>query len=368
MKVCVTGLRGIPHVMGGVEMHCQQLYPRLKQRLEDTEFEILARAPYVTGGPRVFDGVRVTPLASPRNKYLEAICHTVVSVFYARLVAKADVLHIHAVGPGVLAPLARLAGMRVVFTHHGADYKRAKWNGLAKLVLRVGERLALRNADRVIVVALSLARDLRRENPSRADDIHYIPNGIDRRGSEEAEGRRNVLARFGLAPSSYVLAVGRLVPEKGLHTLIAAVNQLGSPVRLVIAGAADHDSEYSRQLLTMASDRIVFAGQMRSNELAELYVNAAIFVLPSTHEGLPLAALEAISHSAPVILSDIPPNRDLGLPDRNYVPPEDVEALKAKLREQADSLRVPAAEFAEKFDWDAIADQTADLYRGLRRP
>jgi glycosyltransferase involved in cell wall biosynthesis len=218
----------------------------------------------------------------------------------------------------------------------------------------------------VIVVALSLAEELKRRNPARSADIHYIPNGIDRRLVDSAEGRRNVLTRFGLTPSSYVLGVGRLVPEKSFHTVIEAMEGLDPSLRLVIAGADDHDSEYSRSLLKRASDRIVFVGQMRSNALAELYRSAAAFVLASTHEGLPLAALEAISHSAPVVLSDIPPNRDLGLPDHNYVTPEDADALRARLKGPLALLRVPALEFAEKFDWDVIADQTADLYRGLQ--
>ncbi len=53
----------------------------------------------------------------------------------------ADIVHIHAIGPALLVPIARLLGIKVVFTHHGPDYDRDKWGFWAKTMLKLGERM-----------------------------------------------------------------------------------------------------------------------------------------------------------------------------------------------------------------------------------
>ena len=122
MKLCAIGLRGIPDVMGGIESHCQQLYPRLVA--QGAEVTILARSPYVENKPYQYQGVKVIPVWAMRHKFLETFLHTFVAIFYARLFVHPDVIHLHAIGPALFTPLARLLGMKVVVTHHGADYDR----------------------------------------------------------------------------------------------------------------------------------------------------------------------------------------------------------------------------------------------------
>src|SRR5262249_13197411 len=149
----------------------------------------------------------------------------------------------------VLSPLARLLGMRVIVTHHGCDYARAKWNGLAKAVLRLGEWLSVRSADRVIVVSNNVAEALRRQHPRAAGRIVHIPNGADASAASTRENDDALLEHFGLAHENYVLAVGRLVPEKGFHELIEAFRESHIDAKLVIAGGADHEDVYARTLM-----------------------------------------------------------------------------------------------------------------------
>ncbi|MEO0570036.1 MAG: glycosyltransferase, partial [Pseudomonadota bacterium] len=88
-----------------------------------------------------------------------------------------------------------------------------------------------------------------------------------------------------------------------------------------------------------------------------------LFVMPSTHEGLPIAALEAWAMQAPMLLSDIQPNLDVGLPENHYFPTSDVEELTARLRGDETGLRalpLPAA-----FNWTSIAEETAEIYNSL---
>lgn len=362
MKVCVTGLRGIPGVMGGVETHCQELLPRLKQIRGNNEYIVLARTPYVASSAYEYAKVKVVPLPCWRNKYLEAASNTLVAVLYARFIAKPDLLHIHAIGPALFAPIARLLGLRLVVTHHGQDYDRSKWNRFAKWCLRAGERCAVLNAHRLIAVSQSLAAELKRRYPEHAAKIDYIPNGFSLQAGN-AEGSWDFAKPFGIEKGRYILAVGRLVPEKGFHELIAAFRRASRPdLKLVFAGKADHEDEYSRQLLKNASRDIVFLGFQGPDVLQQLYAHASLFVLPSHLEGLPIAALDAACLGIPVVLSDIVPNLELGLPAANYFPTGNIEALAAKLAATHEEFRTDPRSISGRFDWDAIARATADVY------
>jgi glycosyltransferase involved in cell wall biosynthesis len=360
--ICVTGLRGVPGVMGGVESHCEELLPRLAELDPALEIEVLSRQPYVPPGPREYRGIAVTPLPSPKGKSTEAIVATARAVLYARQKG-AHVIHIHAIGPALMAPVARRLGMKVIFTHHGADYNRAKWGGFARRMLRAGEKFGIRSANAVIAVSPSLASDLKQRFPDHAGKIRYVPNGapaLPDDGDAEA-----VLSNLGVARDDYVLAVGRLVPEKGLHDLIAAHRRSGTAKKLLIVGGADHGSAYSRELQSQASPDVIFAGIHPRSVLKHLYENADRFVLPSFHEGLPIAALEAGSAGCPMILSDIQPNRDVGLADACYFEAGNVDALAAALSKDRSVFLTDPEFFRRTYDWDEIAARTCDIYRAV---
>ena len=109
MKIVVIGTRGIPDILGGVETHCQELYPRLAAAGHDVT--VIRRRPYVTDDNRrdEYRGVKLVDVYAPRRKSLEAIVHTFLAVIRARRL-KPDVLHVHAIGPALMVPLARRLG------------------------------------------------------------------------------------------------------------------------------------------------------------------------------------------------------------------------------------------------------------------
>src|SRR3546814_2062610 len=122
--------------MGGVETHCEELLPRVKRLAPEASIAGVVRGPYVPIGEREHLGVRIVPIASPRSRSFEAIIATFNSVLAARRDG-AKLVHIHAIGPALLTPLARMLGLRVVVTHHGEDYRRAKWGFVARQMLRL---------------------------------------------------------------------------------------------------------------------------------------------------------------------------------------------------------------------------------------
>ncbi|MFZ5601327.1 MAG: glycosyltransferase family 4 protein [Pseudomonadota bacterium] len=365
MKICAIGLRGIPSIMGGIEKHCEQIYPRIAALDDSIQLQVTGRSPYLPTRRSNHLGVEIVALWAVRNKYLETILHTFLAILYARFVARADLVHIHAIGPGLLAPLARLLGLKVLITHHGADYHRQKWNSFARFLLRLGERLAISASHRTIIVGSSLCEQLKRQHPRHAHKLIYIPNGasIERRPPESLRNHP-VLQQFGLQPGGYVLAVGRLVPEKGFQDLVQAFRGTPLPGKLVITGGADHPDEFSRNLERQQNEQIIFTGFQSGDALAALYANASLFVLPSYHEGLPIAALEALSFGRPVLLSDIAPNQDLQLSPACYFPTGDWRALARKIQTPDYSIfQTNTVDILSRFDWDEIARQTLQQMR-----
>lgn len=368
MKVCVTGLRGVPGIMGGIESHCEELLPLIKARHPDIQIEILARAPYVDKDPVPFHDMKVVPMPSSQRASLEALLGTFSSVLYARFRAKADLLHIHAIGPALLTPIAKLLGLKVVVTHHGKDYDRAKWGAAAKAMLRCGEWCGVVWADAVVAVSPSLTEDLRRRFVKHAGKIAYVPNGASELPEQLGDNEGDPLATFALQPMGYIIGVGRLVPEKGFHDLIDAFELAEGQRKLVIVGGADHASEYSRALTARGGGNIIFTGRLARSSLRRLLEGAALFVMPSYHEGLPIAALEAAVTQTPMLLSDIVPNQDIGLSANHYFRVGDTEQLAELLRQPASDFRIDAAEIRSRFDWPQVAAKTFAIYQAVYGP
>lgn len=364
MKICVLGLRGIPDVLGGVETHCEQLIPRLQRQRPGDHYTVVGRRSYCPHSPFSCDGVRVVALPHARNKYLEAISNSALGVLFARFYLHADVVHIHAIGPALVCPVAKALGMNVIVTHHGADYDRDRWNVFAKTVLRLGEFCALRFADHVIVVSPTLTEQLKSRYRARSARISFVPNGathiLQQTASKHERG--SVLARFGLTHGEYIVTVGRLVPEKGFEDLIRSFKSTEHLAKLVIVGEAAPSDRYAVRLRSEADDRVIFTGYLPPTEMTVLLREASLFALASRHEGLPIAALEAAILGCPVLLSDIRPNLDIGLAQVHYFRVGDIEDLRRKLTAPHETYRVEPDFILNRYDWDRISESTSAVY------
>jgi len=309
----------------------------------------------------------LTRLWSPTTSGLEAFVHSLLGALYAAF-KRPDILHIHAIGPAIVTPLARLSGLRVVVTHHGPDYDRAKWGSFARWVLRKGERWGMRYSNARIAISKVIADSIC-SNDGR--DSYLIPNGAVR--SERLNTEESVRA-FGLQSGRYFLQVSRMVPEKRQLDLIAAFhNAKLDGWKLALVGGLD-DTDYSNRLRAAAqSADVVLTGFLSGTPLRQIYSHAGGFVLPSSHEGLPIALLEALSFGLPVVASDIPANLEVGLEPEQYFPLGDTSALANRLRKLATAHTDDAARkarqawVAEKYDWDRSAVATLHVYQDVTK-
>lgn len=364
LRVAWVGLRGFPNVQGGVETHAEQLCPMLHEF--GCDVTVLTRKSYqLESTGQHWKGVHFVRLWAPRDKHLEAIVHTFLAVTYAGLVLRPDVLHIQAIGPSLWTLWARVLGMRVVVTHHGPDYDRQKWGRVARTALRWGEACAARWANQLIVISKVIQETVALKYGRNCE---VIPNGIT---TPNQTPSASILQRFDLKAYRYVVLVSRLVPEKRHLDLIEAFQRANlADWKLVIVGAADHADAYARSVVEAAehTPRVVLAGFQTGEDLQALYANAGYFVLPSSHEGLPIAILEALSFGVPVLASDIPANLEVGLPKDCYFKLGDRDAMATCLKthvEDGESLTardIRRQWASEKFSWERSARATVAVY------
>lgn len=364
MKIVVIGTRGIPNILGGVETHCEELYPNI---VRDTNYEVtvVARSCYVKQKLTQFKGVTLKTIYAPKSKALEAIVHSFLSVVYAAI-KRPDILHIHAVGPNLVAPFARLMGLKVVMTHHGPDYERQKWGRFAKLFLKTGERAGVKFANKVIVISEEIKNSITAKY-GRKDAI-LIPNGVSITGRPSTN--KEILRKYGVDTGNYIFTLGRFVPEKGFDYLINAFKKSGlsQKFKLVLAGDADHETEYSKNLKEQALRQgVLLTGFIKGEVLEQLFSNCALFVLPSFYEGLPISLLEAMAYKLPILASDIPANTQVQLPKDSYFSVGNEDELSAKLVRllESDAPQNSVAYNMEKYNWEKIAVNTALVYKML---
>lgn len=362
--LAVIGLRGVPGVIGGIETHCELLYPALVEIAPDLDVVLLARRAYVARSRFPLGRAVVRALPALFGRGPETVSHTLLALIYARWRLRSRLVHLHGIGPAFFAPLARLLGMHAVVTHHAADFQRRKWGGPGRSFLRLGEAMAARFADRVICVSDALRRDFLSRYPAAELRTVTIRHGA-RVDAVERRECAQVVGSLGLTPGNYVLAVGRLEETKRFDDLIAAHDAAGpNALPLVIVGASIGDAGHEESLRAAAGPGVVFAGFRTGIELAALYRGGALFVHPSEMEGFGLVVLEAMVAGLPVRLSDIPPHREFGLADRCYFAVGDRHTMRSLFQNPPSSPDETTgyADIIERHSLDASIIAHANLF------
>lgn len=366
LRVAMIGLRGIPATYGGVERAVEELAAQLAGRGHDVT--VYARTAYSERGRSEFRNVSITRLPQINTKHLEAASHSFLSLVHALVRGRFDVIHLHATGPGALAPVARWVGVPVVVTIQGLDWRREKWGRGARTVLQLASRLAARSPNRAIVVSRELERYYRDELGAATS---YIPNGV------VSERPPATPAMLDLESDSYVLFLGRLVPEKHVHTLIRAYRRVEGSMPLVIAGPGTHSPDYLAEIRRLAErdDRVRILGPQYGADKAWLLHNARVFVQPSSIEGLPIALLEALAAGCFPVVSAIPENLEPvtvdGKPLGLSFPVGDEPALARALQtgldhpERSRTSERLGMHVRREYDWDSIALRTEEIYRDV---
>lgn len=265
------------------------------------------------------------------------------------------------------AVLCEVAAPLAVLLHHPLGLETGLSPAEAGRMLAT-EAAALRHAGAVIVPSRSGAEVVAAQLGVPVDRITVAPPGLD-----------PVEAPRGPREPGTILCVGTLSPRKGQDVLVAALERLQDrDWRAVLVGATDRVPGHAARLRALIAqagiaDRVTITGDLPAEALAEAYAGAALFCLPSRHEGYGMVFAEAMANGLPVIAADIPAAREVMPPEaRLLVPSGDACALAEALGTLlGDQVRCEAMAAAGRNhaaclpDWAQTARTVADVLRGL---
>ncbi len=371
MKIAMIGQKRIPSREGGVEIVVEELSTRMAKLGYDVTV-------YNRSGKHALDknqknknlkeykNVKIKRVLTIDKKGLAAM----TSSFFGTvkiLFSNADIVHYHAEGPCAMIPIIKfLSNKRIIVTIHGLDWQRAKWGGFATKYIKFGEKMAVKYADEIIVLSKNVKKYFK-DNYDRS--TNFIPNGVNKPKILKA---KEIKDKYNLSKDSYILFLGRIVPEKGIHYLIDAYQKINTNKKLVIAGGASDTDDYYQELKEKSknNENIIFTGFVQGEELEELYSNAYIYCLPSDLEGMPLSLLEAMSYGNCCLTSDIDECSEV-LEDKGVIfKKTDITDLADKLKKLCNDNNLVRKYKDEsqnfilnKYNWDEVTKRTLAIYK-----
>ncbi len=373
LKICMLGHKRIPSREGGIEIVVEELATRMVALGHEVTC-------YNRGGHHVsgkefdqqknkeYKGIKLKTVFTLNIKGIAAMSASVFGGIKAAF-GEYDVVHFHAEGPCAMLWLPKLFGKRCIATIHGLDHQRAKWGKLASTYIMLGEKCAVKYADEIIVLSEGVQKYFEERYGRKT---RFIPNGVNKPEIKSAE---LITEKYGLTKDSYILFLGRLVPEKGIRYLIEAFKDIQTDRKLVIAGGSSDTDEFANELKELAKgdERILFTGFVQGRELEELYSNAYVYTLPSDLEGMPLSLLEAMSYGNCCLVSDIAECAEVVEDKAVTFVKGNVDNLKEKLQMLFNCSNV-VAEYkgkagnfiCRKYNWDDVVDCTMDLYYDIK--
>jgi glycosyltransferase involved in cell wall biosynthesis len=361
LSIAMLGTRGVPARYGGFETAVEEVGRRLADR--GHRVVVYCRTAGDDDGPRPesFLGMELVHLPAARKRSLETLSHTALSVRHL-LRHRTDAAILFNAANAPLLPVLRGAGIPVATHVDGLEWKRAKWGGGGRRYYRTAESLAVRWSDLLIADAQGIADYYRDEFSAPTTLLSYgaplITPGHDR------------LAELGVAPGGYHLVVARFEPENHVDVIVDGYRRSAATMPLLVVGSAPYAAEYTERVHALADERVRFLGGLWDQEqLDQLYANCFTYLHGHSVGGTNPSLLRAIGAGAAVLAYDVDFNREVTQSTGRYF--SDAAGVAALLeRAESDPATVAldgkrAAELAERYDWDDVADGYEELARAL---
>lgn len=370
LKIGIIGHKRIPSNEGGIEKGVEQHAVRMVQRghsvtaYNRSGHNVFGKE-YDLKKLREYKGIKIVNIPTVSGSACVPI-YSFIATIHAIIVGY-DVVSYRASGSCVMILLAKIFGLRCVASLHGIDSQRDKWGGFASKYLEFGEKMAAKKADVCLVLSENMKKYI--FDKYKVNSILFA-NGIDVPEIIEAD---IIKKEYNLKKDSYILSLGRIVPEKGIHYLIESFRECKTDKKLVIAGGSESNKKYYNELLELAKgdDRIVFLGFVKGKIIAELYSNAYAFMLPSNLEGMANCLLEAMSYGNCCVVSDIPENTEVVNDKAIVFKKGNIKDLTKKLnmifekKDEVEKYKNNASKYIlEKYSWDKVVTQMLEIYKG----
>lgn len=370
MKIAMIGQKKIGNREGGVEVVVEELSTRMVKMGHDVicynrKGKHALDKKVKTYKKSIYKGVILKECITIDKKGLAAVTSSFFGTWKI-LFSNADIVHYHAEGPCAWMWIIKLLSKKkIVATIHGLDWQRAKWGSFATKFIKFGEKCAVKYADEIIVLSKNVQKYF--QDTYNRETV-FLPNGVN----EPEKIKIDIMKKkYNLEKDDYILFLGRIVPEKGIHYLIEAFKNIKTNKKLVIAGGASDTNQYYADLKSSSlnNNSIIFTGFVQGKELGELYSNAYVYCLPSDLEGMPLSLLEAMSYENCCLTSDIEECaeviKNMGVTFKKA----NIKDLENKLQYLIDNKNIvdkyknnAKNYILKKYNWDVIVNNTIKLY------
>ena len=317
--VAVIGTRGYPSYYGGFETAVRKIAPFLVGRGWDVN--VYCRPGATKDDDAARDPrVRTTTTPGLESKSLSTLSFGLTAVLHC-LREKPDVALVMNVANGFWLPLLKLRGIPTVVNVDGIEWERAKWNGLAKLVFKLGARLTARFGTLLVSDAVEIQRRWKEDFGRESVFIPYggeIPVPLD--------------VVPGLEHDSYVLMVARFVPENTVSEFFRAVEDIASDYPVVIVGSSGYRGPLDEDAkeLSARHPNVTWLGHLSDDKkLLSLWQHAGAYFHGHSVGGTNPALVQAMACGAPVVARRTVYNSEVLDASEHLVDPDPAAIAKA---------------------------------------
>ena len=357
-KVAMIGLKGLP-AFGGAATVGENIIDQLKDEYEFTVYSVSSHTERDTGE---YIGTKQIVFNSLPVVGLNTFWYYVKSTIHALLFGDYDLVHLHHRDAAFIVPFLKLRYKVLITTHQFHDVVD-KWKKI-RFYFELQERFFVKYANEVSCVSLNEKRIIRKKIGL---DAHYIPNGVNIRTKirEPEEVDRGYL----------MFAAGRIIPIKGLHTLLKALNEVDFGGKVFVAGDIQQVPDYKRKVMQISDDLDVnYLGLIKSKKKLFGYLKGArFFIFPSEMEAMSTMLLEAASVKVPIICSNIVENKDI-FNDEEVLffdvgdacdLSEKIEWARKNQEEMIEKAERAYTKLKENYTWEEISEKYSSLYKSL---
>jgi len=280
-----------------------------------------------------------------------------------------DILHCHSAYPHgyVSSTFSAMTGVPVIVTPHGPTDIMREEQIRRNPILEKRLAKGLQSAAGISAISRHIQTEILSIGGISDEKVRVIPNGVNLEDFSKVEG-----VKLGFP---YILAMGRMVPQKGFDHLIHAFEKVSREqpdLRLLFAGEGVNRRDYEQLVTSLGlQERIQFLGLVQGSQKIAFMKGAEFFVCPSRFEPFGIVVLEALASGIPVVahrVGGIVDIIDEGVQGVLVDPSSREELAKAILElhtnvERRDTMSKAALIKAQSYDWSTVNEQYLDLYR-----
>ena len=355
MKLSIIGTRGIPASYSGFETSVEETAIRFVKKNINTT--VYCRKNHYKEINSEYHHVKLVHLPSIKTKHLDTITHTFLSVIHC-LKQDNDFIQLYGVGNAVFIPLLKLSGVKIISIVDGADWERKKWGWIAKMFLKFCRKLTVQFSDYYVVDSEVLVDEYKNKFIRPPVYIPYgavISNNFD----------KNVLKKYNLTDSRYIIFIGRFVKEKGIEFLIKHYCSIKTNIKLVVVGGNSIDRGYENKIKSMGNNNVIFTGFLYGKEYESLLRYSIFYVSCSFLEGTSPSLLSAMAINGYALVSNLIENKEVLKGSCDTFKVGDSKDFIIKLQSLINKKHLDRKKtfriVNKYYNWDTITDQYCKL-------